>query len=277
MRIALASVKAFIFVFNLAIMLMLALAFVPLAMPGTLSVDMPSQGDWQVQFIGDHMSVYVPLRIYNGGYFDFNDFRMAVTMTDGEGSVLMSSQSPSTNVVCGSWTSVPVSLDLDLSSLPQETLREMVFTNDSFGLDLGLHTQYLFRLMTMDMTVGQNASLGPMISNVYIDVPSAHIQTEGGRSYLVVPFSFAASGFLVGQDLSVTSTLDNSTAELSQAQTMVVMEPQTTGELAFPLDATTMAHLATSSDDLTISVTLDFHGAQLTSERSQHWDPGVLP
>jgi len=273
MRALPAAVKISLIVVNLLVMVVLVLAVVSIAMPGNLDADLPPESDWNIGFMGNEMVIDVPLRVFNGGSFDITDFQVGVAIEDGLGGYLVQQETAPQDVNAGGWTNAPIHLAIDLNTIPNQTLERIVFTNDTFPLQLSASAGYLFSLANGRIQIGQNVSLGPMVYGLNVDINHSHLVPQSGHVDLVVPFWFSNQDYLDGQILSASGTLRNSTATLGSLQQTYAMPLQGTNSLVFHLSNQAALHLATHSDHLTASLTFDFHGAEMSQTYILDWEP----
>jgi len=273
MRALPAAVKISLIIVNLMVMLILVLAAVSVAMPGNVGFDMPQESDWNVGFSGNLLVIDVPLRVYNGGSFDFTDFKVGIAIDDGQGGHLVQQVTDPQNIKAGGWTDAPIHLTIDLDTVPQQTLNLIVFSNDTLGLHLSASAGYLFSLAKGNIQIGQNVSFGPMVSGMYADFNNSRLVPNGGQVDLVVPFWFSNQAFMDGQVLTVSGTLSNATSTLSHLQQAFTLPLQGGNSLVFHLSNEAALHLATQPDHLTSDLNFDFHGAQLNQVVSFDWVP----
>jgi len=273
MHLAPAVVKVFIIIFNLLIGIMIFLAFMPL-IPGNVNVDIPGQDSWTSSWQGSVMTVQAPLRVYNGGVYDFNQLSLELSVQDpNSGIVVAQDSSQPINIVAGRWTTVPLAFEVDVDLVPADALRAILFTDHEMTFSVGLQVKYVLDLISAQLHFEMNNSIGPLLSNFTFDPSTARMQTVPGGVDLVIPFHFSSSPLLQGQSVSVHGQMSNATATLSDLDTTVMVQQQTNTELRFRLSNQVALHLASSSDTLYFDITPSFHAAQFTEHYQYDWNP----
>lgn len=273
MRALPAGVKISLIIVNMLVMIVLVLAVVSVAIPGNINLDLPQESDWNIEFQGNLLLVEVPLRIYNGGSFDFTDFQVGLDIEDGQGGHLVEQVTPPQDIKAGGWTDAPIHFEIDISTIPNQTLEKIVFTNDTMGLQVSAGAGYLFSLVKGNVQLNQNITLGPMITDLYADVNSSHLVPDTGHVDLIIPFAFHNQDFLDGQDLQVSGALRNGTTVLGSALQTVRMPLSSPSGLTFHLTDQAALYLATHSGQLTADMTFNFHGAILRQTYHFYWVP----
>lgn len=275
MRALPAAVKLSLIIVNIIVAIVLVMAAVSLAIPGHINVDLPPEEDWTIGFQGNFFVVDVPLRLYNGASYDLTGLQIGVDIRDQHGGKVVEQVTDPQDVRTGGWTDVPVHFVMDTSAMSQETLQALVFSNDTMRLNVSASVGYFFSLAKGKVVVGQNITLGPLVSDIQADVNSTYLAAHGSHYDLVLPFWFDNRDMLDGQSVQVSGELRNSTAVLGSADQELQMPLTTVEDLAFHLTDQAAAHLESSPDNLTIDLSIDFHGAELGQTYHFAWAPGA--
>ena len=273
MRLAPGIVKLGIMAVSALIPILLLASIYPLFVPGNIQVDIPETEEWGMEMLGTSMTLDIPLRIYNGASSPITDFSVHLVMNDSRGAVVAEDATYPLDIETGRWTDVPVHLDIDLSSFPTETLEAMAFSNETLGMSVGVAASYFYKLVKANVDVGSDMQIGPLISDIEIDLEHASMVHSGLGADLHVPFSFSAQGLLEGQQFTLECVLSNTSALLDQSSQSIQVSSSTAGEILFHLEQSEAQHLLLHEDDLTVAATFTVLDASLQQSYAFHWTP----
>lgn len=273
MRIAPVLVKAGIIAISILVPILLLTSIYPLFVPGNIQVDIPESEDWNIELVGSTMVVDIPIRIYNGAPSPITDFRVHLVMNDSHGVVVAEDSTDPLEIGVGRWTDVPVHLDVDLGGIPEETLDAIAFSNETLGMSVGVGASYFNKLIKATVDVGSDMALGPMVSDIELQLDQASIVQHGQEAYLHVPFSFSAQQLLEGHDLALECSLSNSTTLLGASSQSIEIHSSTAGEAVFHLEEGAAQHLLNDEDELVLDAGLEVLGAHLDQSYQSHWYP----
>jgi len=274
MRWGLLGVRLGIIAVNIIIALIIILAVVPLAMGG-LDVDIPDTGESNWTLEGDVLHLSTPISVYNGGFYDIEDFNLGLHVEDENGDLIMNDRTDPVNLVAGKTTDVNLQLSLDIGDIPLEGKRKIVFEGASFNISVNVETYYMMKLMRLGMTVTDDMQWSPLINDYGIDQSGIRYQYSGSQIEMIVPYHISASDMVNGYAIGVSSELSNSTSVLGTGTDDVTLTQYTNREFHFILTRDATDWLATHSDTLTVTLNLAFMGAVAEETFQYYWNaPG---
>jgi hypothetical protein len=274
MRWGLLGVKLGIVTVNLIIALIIILAVVPLGMGG-LDVDVPDTGESSWALEGDVLHLNAPISVYNGGFYDLEDFSLGLHVQDENGDQLMNDLTNPVDLKAGGTTDVDLDLSVDIGDIPLEAKRKIVFEGASFDISVNIETYYMMKLMKFDIVVSDEMHWDPFISDFGIDQSGIYYQHSGSQIEMIVPYHISASDMVNGYVIGTSSELRNSTSLLGVGSDNVELAPYTNGEFHFIMSQDATTWMATHSDMLTVTLDLTFMGATAQDTFQYYWNaPG---
>jgi len=275
MRWSLITVRLVILVVSLITAAILVLTIFPLA-TGGLKIDVPQDNvTWNMD--GDVVNAEVPVNIYNGGYFDIEDFALSVNMTDVDGTPLSTSTSVPIDLRSGSWTEVVLPVQIDLSTLPLEKRMDIIFNGTEVKIGIGMDSYFGLRTIhvTMDGKPDQTMEVPAMITNLNIDPSDLRLVNTRGGYQLVQPFSFSASDLLVGRNVDVSAVISDGSGTLGSTEMSLSLQQNTHGEMSVPLSQSTVAKLLGQNDSLLVTASVSFENISYSRTVRYDWTPPI--
>ncbi|MDD1773766.1 MAG: hypothetical protein LUQ14_03985 [Methanomassiliicoccales archaeon] len=274
MRWGLFGVKLGIVAVNLIIAAIILLAVVPLA-TGGLDVDIPQTGESSWTLEGDVLQLNAPISVYNGGFYDLEDFSLGLHVEDENGDQVMDDRTDPVDLKAGRTTDVDLGLNLDIGDVPLERKRQLVFEGASFDISVTVQTYYIMSLMKLEMTISDEMQWSPLISDYGIDQSGIRYQYSGSQIEMIVPYHISTSDLVNGHVIGVSSELRNSTSVLGTGSEYVTLTQFTNGEFHFILTQDSTNWLATHSETLNVTLDLTFMGATASETFQYYWNtPG---
>ncbi|MCE5296265.1 MAG: hypothetical protein LLG16_04080, partial [Euryarchaeota archaeon] len=277
MRWSLVAVRICIIIVTLIAVAIILLTTVPLA-TGGLDFDLPDDEDnsdfWSME--GNTVHAELPIGIYNGGYFDIEDFDFLLNLTDTDGFPLAESQSDRTDLKAGEWTEVVVSLSFDLDDLPPEKQFKIVFNGTEAIMGIGLDAKFGLKTMSISITIDPDDAtieIPPMITEMEVDPSQLQLVDTGSRYELVLPYSFSASDMIADRELILFMSISNETQYIGDDTTVIAVQQQNQGQLTFPIGQEMYDHLLAETDTFTVSTVVTFLGISMGQEFTYHWSP----
>jgi hypothetical protein len=277
MRWSLAAVRLCMIIVTVITALIILLSTVPLA-TGGLDFDFPDDNDDLWQMNGNVVSAEIPVGIYNGGYFDIEDFVFRVNLTDVDGYPLAISESDPVDLKAGEWTEVILGISFDLDDLPAEKQFEIVFNGTEATMGLGIDAS--FGLKTMDLSIDvdsgdETMDIPPMITEMNIDPSDLDLVDTGSGYELQLPYSFSASDMIIGKQLSLFMSISNQTENIGNDSTAITVDQYNEGVLTFPISQEMYDHLLAEPDTFTVDTRVTFLGITMGKEITYQWSPFV--
>lgn len=274
MRWGLLAVRLGIIAVNIVIALIILLAVIPLA-TGGLDVNVPSSNESSWTLDGQVLHLSAPVSVYNGGFYDIEDFSLRMQVVDESGNEIMDDRSIPANLKSGNTTDVPLQLSLDIGNVSQEAKRKIVFDGALFNISLNIEAHYIMKLMKLGIAVEDEIRWDPLINEYRIDQSQIRFEYSGSQIEMIVPYFISTSQMVYGYEINVTSELRNSTSVLGEGSDQVTLTPSTSGEFRFMLSQEASIWLATHSETLTIYLSLDFMGASAEESLQYYWSAPI--
>lgn len=274
MRWGLLAVRLGIIAVNIVIALIIILAVIPLA-TGGLDVNVPNSNESSWTLDGQVLHLSAPVSVYNGGFYDIEDFSLRMQVVDESGNEIMDDRSIPANLRAGKTTDVPLELSLDIGNVSQEAKRKIVFEGASYNISLSIEARYIMKLMKLGIAVEDEMRWDPLINEYRIDQSQIRYEYNGSQIELIVPYYISTSQMVNGYEINVTSELRNSTSVLGEEFNQTTLTPNPNHEFRFPLSQEASIWLATHSETLTINLRIDFMGANAEESIQYYWDAPI--
>jgi hypothetical protein len=274
MRWGLLAVRLGIIAVNIVIALIIILAVIPLA-TGGLDVNVPSSNESSWTLDGQVLHLSAPVSVYNGGFYDIEDFSLRMQVVDESGNEIMDDRSIPANLRSGKTTDVPLQLSLDIGNVSQEAKRKIVFEGASYNISLSIEAHYIMKLMKLGIAVEDEMRWDPLINEYRIDQSQIRYEYSGSQIVMIVPYYISTSQMVYGYVINVTSEVRNSNSVLGTRFAPVPLTPSLNGklrELPVVLSQEAYVWLATHSETLTINLRLDFMGASAEESVQYYWN-----
>ena len=273
MRWGLLSVRIGILVVSVVTMMLLLLAVVPL-MVGGLDIHFPDDqtNNWSYDNTTNIVSFQAPVQIYNGGFFDVEDFSIGIKLTDHTGTLISTSNSQPMDLLAGRTNIVNVRMALDLNSVEPSVLRELAFNHTTLNMSLSLASYYMERMVNIHIGTNSTMDWTPLIENMQVDIQGMQIEQNGTGFDLNVPYSFDAGDIMrtAGERETV---LHNSSNIIAVGSDIVSIDAHNSGSEKMSISPAVARQLVTNSDNLTVDVIIDFQGAEFTQTYTKEWTP----
>jgi hypothetical protein len=274
MRWGLLSVRVGILIVSVITTMLLLLAVVPLA-SGGLDIKFP-QGEnsgWNYDNTTNTVSFGAPVEIYNGGFYDIQAFTVGIALSDHNGSLISRSNSTPTDILAGRTTLLNVRMAVDLDTIQPSFMRELAFNHTTLNMSLTISSYYMVHLVNIHLGANQTMDWSPLIDNLQFDLQGMELQQNGAAFDVQVPYSFDAGDLIVGQRVSVGTTLSDQSGQLGSGSDNISITQQFAGEMSIGITQAAAEKLAMNEDNLTVDVVIDFHGARFEQAYTRHWDP----
>jgi len=274
MRWGLLSVRVGILIVSVITTMLLLLAVVPLA-SGGLDIKFP-QGEnsgWNYDNTTNTVSFGAPVEIYNGGFYDIQAFTVGISLSDHNGSLISRSNSTPTDILAGRTTLLNVRMAVDLDTIQPSFMRELAFNHTTLNMSLTISSYYMVHLVNIHLGANQTMDWSPLIDNLQFDLQGMELQQNGAAYDVQVPYSFDAGDLIVGQRVSVGTTLSDQSGQLGSGSDNISITQQFAGEMRMGITQAAAEKLAVNMDNLTVDVVIDFHGARFEQAYTRHWDP----
>ena len=269
MRWSLWAVRSAIIAVDLIIAAIIVLSILPLA-TGDLSVSIPDNQDNEPTMEGDRITMSLPIDVSNYGYFSIDDLTLMLRVSNGD-LVITDQRSQPVDIPSGGTTRVNLALTMDLGSISDEALKDMVFNRTVLMMSLGVEAGYSLSLVKASVNVQESMEWDPLISDFNLDVYNVQTIANGSNYNVLVPYSFSASELINGRTLNIHSQLVNSTGVMGTTDNTVVMEQHNAGQITFVISQEAAMWYMGHPEDLRLLVDLDFEGATMHQEAVIHW------
>ena len=274
MRWGLISVRITIMVISVITTLLLLLAVVPL-MDGGLDIRFPDDrtNSWSYDNSTNVVSFETPVQIYNGGFFDFQEFSIGIKLTDHNGTLISTSNSPPMDLLAGRTNFVNVRMALDLNDLGPSVLRELAFNYTTLNMSLSLASNYMDNMVNIHIGTNSTMDWTPLIDNMQVDLQGLQIQQNGTGYDIEVPYSFEAGNMIVGQQAGIRTVLHNSSNIIGAGSETIRIDKDNSGLMEITVSPAVARQLFMNPDNLSVDVTIDFQGAIFTQTYGRAWTP----
>ena len=213
------------------------------------------------------------MEIYNGGFYDIQAFTVGIALSDHNGSLISRSNSTPTDILAGRTTLLNVRMAVDLDTIQPSFMRELAFNHTTLNMSLIISSYYMAHLVNIHLGANQTMDWSPLIDNLQFDLQGMELQQNGAAYDVQVPYSFDAGDLLVGQRVSVGTTLSDKSGLLGSGSDNISITQQFAGEMKIGITRAAAEKLAMNEDNLTVDVAIDFHGARSEQAYTGHWDP----
>jgi len=271
MRWGLLGVRLGVIGVNIVILVIIVLSVLPLAMGG-LEIDIPEDegSQWTAD---DVISFSQPVRIYNGGYYDIEDFVVYFHLEDSQGNVISDYRNMPVDINAGRRTTVNIAMEIDPEDIGEEEMRNLVFNGTTFEMLVELEAKYMMRLMEIHVNHTEEMEWEPLIRDYGINLWGVYAQYNGSQMELVAPFFVDASEILNGQTVNVECILSNGTSVLGTDTEIVTLQQFTEGDMSFLLSEEATDWLSSHSDELTFTILIEFDGVEAQQVTQYYWTP----
>ncbi|NYT12015.1 MAG: hypothetical protein GKC03_05615 [Methanomassiliicoccales archaeon] len=273
MKWGLLGVRLGILGINIVIIVIIIMSIVPLA-TGGMDVDIPEgQTSWTVQ--DNVISLSQPVRIYNGGFYDFEDFTVHFYLEDSDGSVITDYRNSPVDIDAGKRTTVNINLRIDLNDMGEEGMRNLVFNGTTFNMLVEIDTAYMMKLIWLNVNVSEEMEWEPLIQDYGINEWGIQYYMVGSQMQIDVPYFIEASEMLNDQDVGIDCVLRNDTSVMGNASEQVTLQGYTEGTLSFLLSEEASQWLLHNEEELTFDFQIEVEEVTGNQEYHYHWDPST--
>jgi hypothetical protein len=270
MRWGLVGVRSVIVLANVIIALIIILSIIPVV-SGGLSISLPQSGVPRSTYEDGAYTLYIPVDVRNDGYFDVEDLRVHLHITD-HGAPIIDHYSEPQDIVAGRTTSLNISMVLPLSLLSAEEVRTLAFNHTTLDVQAGISATYSLGLINAEIRVKQSMDWDPLITDIQVDTGAASASLNGTRIDVGVPYRFQASSLIEGRTITMHGELVNGTRTLSETSKTMVLDRNNNGSMAFVLGPLDALWLATHPADLLIVMDLTMEGTTAQLTYPYHWE-----
>lgn len=268
MRWSLWAVRSAIIAVDLIIVAIIVLSILPLA-TGDLSVSIPENQENEPTMEGDRITMSLPIDVSNYGYFSIEDLTLMLRVSNGN-LVITDQRTEPVDIPTGGTTRVNLALNMDMNSLSDDVLKDMVFNRTELMMRLGVEAGYSLSLVKASVNVEESMEWDPLITDFNLDINNVQTAANGSNYNMVVPYSFSASDLIQGRTLNIHSQLVNSTGVMGTADNAVAIEQHNAGQITFVISQEAAMWYMGHPEDLRLLVELDFKGATMQQEAVIH-------
>jgi|GEM_PF-2564877 len=253
----------------IVIIVIILMSFLPLAMGG-LDITMDEEeGQWEMR---DGVIILAQaLGVYNGGFYDIEDFTLRFVLEDAHGNTISDSFHRPVDIFAGETTDINFLIRIDLDDMNEDTRIDLVFNGADLTALVDVQTFYMMRLIQMGVNVTEDFWWDPIIADFGIRSSGINYQWNGTAIDLIVPYFVDASDMLSGQVANLQCSLRNETGELAMTAESVALQGYTSGELLFPLDDAASQDLLINSQTLRFEMLVEFEGAESSTTIDYYW------
>jgi hypothetical protein len=266
MRWGLLGVRLSIITVYVVIAAIIVMSILPLA-TGKLQVSIPEDGGSEPIVNGNKVTMSIPVDITNDGYFNIEDLTIWFRVADGS-NVLAEQSSVPVDVIAGRTNHLNLSIVLDLDTIAEEDLKDLVFNATTLDMRVGVEAGYSMGLVKASIQTQQEMEWEPMVSEVDIDTDNIQWESNGTNVDVLVPYYFEASEFAQGRDVGIQAHLANSSAVLGTASESFAIEQVNEGQLRFVVPRETFLWLQAHPEALTLGADISMMGATLHLDRT---------
>jgi len=254
--------------------MLLLLAVVPLV-SGGLDIRFPENqtNNWSYDNLTNVVSFEAPVQINNGGFFDIEDFSIGIKLTDQNGTLISTTNSPPMDLLAGHTNFVHVRMALDLDHIEPSVLRELAFNHTKLNMSLSLAAYYMEHMVNIHIGTNSTMDWTPLIENMQVDVQGMHLQQNGTGYDVILPYSFDAGNMIVGQQVKVRTVLHNSSNIIGVGSESISIDRHNSGSMTMTISPAIARQLFMNPDNLTVDVAIDFQGAEFTQTYTRAWTP----
>lgn len=250
----------------LVIAAIIAMSLLPFA-TGKVKVSIPEEGGSEPQVSGNQVIMTVPVDITNDGYFDIQDLTVRFRIADGA-KVITERSSVPVDVIAGRTNHLNLSIVIDLDTVGEESMKDLVFNATILSLEVGVEAGYSLGLVKASISSDQDMEWEPLVNNVNVDTGSIRWENNGTNVDVLVPYHFDASSFAQGKTVGIVAQLSNSSAVLGTASEDLIIGPSNDGQLRFVVSQETFLWLQAHPQALTLDASLSLMGATMHLDKT---------
>jgi hypothetical protein len=257
---------------SLLIAVIIILSIVPLAIGG-LDIQIPEdeEGTWNVE--GDILTLTTPVKIYNGGFYNIEDFTISYKFVNENGDTVIQGQSEPVDIIAGRTTTLDVSFVIDLNSVDPSELKRIIFESGSYDFVVNIETFYMMKLLKLGIGINNTMEWEPMVSDFGIDVDEVHYEVTDSNLTVNLPYYVYAADMLTGKQMKINCTISNATSAIGSVEKIVTLTQPLNDVLEIVIDNDAAEWLRNHSELLSIAFTLEFKGASATETYEYLWVP----
>lgn len=272
MRWGLIGIRLVIVGVSLLIAAIILLSIIPLAIGG-LDVQTPEdkEGTWSIE--GDVLTLTTPVEIYNGGFYNIEDFTISYKFLNENGDIVIQGRSEPVDIIAGRTTTLNVSFVIDFNTIDPSELKKIVFESGSYDFVVNIETFYMMKLLKLGIGFNETMEWEPMVSDFGIDVNAVYYEINDSSFTVNLPYYIYISDMLVGKQMMVHCTISNSTSVLGSTEKTITLTQPFNDILELTLENDAANWLRNNSESLTIVFTLEFKGASASENYEYLWVP----
>jgi hypothetical protein len=271
MKWGLLGVRLGILGITIVIIVIIIMSIVPLAMGG-MDVDIPEgEGSWTAH--DNVISMSQPIRIYNGGFYDFEDFTVHFYLEDSLGNVITDYRNNPVDIEAGERTTVNINLLIDLDDMGEEGMKNLVFNGTTFNMMVEMNTGYMMKLIWLNVNVTEEMEWEALINDYGINEWGIQYYMIGSQMQIEVPYFIETSEMLDGQEAGVDCVLRNATSVMGNASDQVTFHGYTEGTLSFLLSEEASQRLLHNEEELIFDFQIEVEEVTGNQEYEYHWYP----
>jgi hypothetical protein len=261
-----------ILAFKMAIIVILILAAVT-PVSGGLKINMPEVQNDLWTFDNGTMRLGTKISVYNGAMFDVNDFYVNFKMTDANLSQLVQSSSDHMNIRSGQWNDLDLGLAVDLGNMNKTVLQSFVFNATQVNLIVDGGASYPLGWVALNVGGNSTYNWKPLVKDYGIDVNKATLAKKGAQYSLSVPYHIDVSSSIVGQHIELKVTMRNASGTMAMSDQLIVLQPDTTGNLALNIPNQVAQELMAHQEQLHFDVQVGFMNVSADKTVDYLWSP----
>jgi len=256
---------------SIVILAIVIMGVIPLAMGG-MNIDIPEgPTSWTVQ--EDVIAYNQTVKIYNGGFYDFEDFSLHLYLEDDDGNVITDYRSTPVDINTGRTTDVSIDMEIDPDEIGEEGMRNIVFNGTTFDMLVEMETTYMMKLLTLKANISQEMEWAPMINDYGINEEGIHYTMVGSQIEINVPYFIEASDMLDGTEIGIDCTLRNCTSIMANTTDRITLHGYTEGTLFLLLSEEASQWLMFHEEELIFEFEIEVEGVTADHVYHYQWYP----
>ncbi len=258
--------RDFAIIFHLAIFVMVFTAIYPVAIR---SIDVLSIGESSWSFDGRNVTIDIPLKVKNGGFYDINNMRLYLNVKNASYDFIQVDEKLG-DIPGGSVKTIHVRVPIDLQKIYR--LEEPNFYHfwnyDTFHIDFMFSLKYLLDMVDFKSIYTGDETWEPIIKSFQTYHPS--IMTESnGWVCITIPYTIITAHYLWGN--AIFSGKVYGIENIGNFTTQMNLGGRYSGKLTLVFNSSYAKSLLTKSQDLHLRGNITFMGFRIPLNTDYRW------
>jgi len=270
MKVGYRALGIFTTVWTIIVIILAVLMVLPVV-PKAVDIQPPPPDSWSSTITNDTVTLKNNLTARDNNLFP-TEVSLVIELFNDNGNVLAKFTANRTTIQPGGTAQIPVTLEINRTSIDSTKLRSVIFNGTNFKALLYFNSK---SLLNFQVSAGINASIsvGPLINRAEYDLNRSVLEQVGNNNTLSIPYTLNSSSILSDRNITINGTVSNDTQVLGTINDTIVLGQAVQGSLDFNLTNEAYTHLSTSPDHLILNVTVGIGDLTWNYQVERDWQP----